>query len=218
MRILFLADIHGETKYFKALTERAEQSDLILVAGDITHLGGRKEAETILNLLREYGKPVYLVPGNCDTLGALGYFKEEEVNLHHSARSFEGYNLMGLGGALPGPLKTPLVFSEEKFKKLLVTMTTDKLKGSSTVLVSHEPPYGSRLDKVMKVRHAGSKVLREWIETRQPLVCLCGHIHESSGIDRLGKTLCANPGTFSRGKYGLLDITPEGPEIQLLSL
>jgi Icc-related predicted phosphoesterase len=47
---------------------------------------------------------------------------------------------------------------------------------------------------------AGSEAVRAVIETYQPLIALHGHIHESRGVTRLGKTVCVNPGSeYSEG-------------------
>ena len=47
----------------------------------------------------------------------------------------------------------------------------------------------------------GSRAVREAIETMQPLVGLHGHIHESSGRFRLGRTQCFNPGSeYAQGQ------------------
>ena len=72
-----------------------------------------------------------------------------------------------------------------------------------TIAVIHAPPFGTRCDVLFDGSHIGSKSLRRWIEQRQPLLTLHGHIHESprqSGafFDRLGATLAINPGCDHR--------------------
>jgi Icc-related predicted phosphoesterase len=42
---------------------------------------------------------------------------------------------------------------------------------------------------------AGSASVRHAIEIHQPLLGLHGHIHESPGAVKLGRTLCINPGS-----------------------
>jgi Icc-related predicted phosphoesterase len=42
---------------------------------------------------------------------------------------------------------------------------------------------------------AGSEAVRTVIEHYQPLIALHGHIHESRGIVKIGKTVCINPGS-----------------------
>ena len=42
---------------------------------------------------------------------------------------------------------------------------------------------------------AGSTAVRTAIEKNQPVVGLHGHIHESRGFVKIGRTLCLNPGS-----------------------
>jgi Icc-related predicted phosphoesterase len=41
----------------------------------------------------------------------------------------------------------------------------------------------------------GSTAVRTAIERHQPLLSLHGHIHESRGVQRIGRTVCINPGS-----------------------
>jgi Icc-related predicted phosphoesterase len=41
----------------------------------------------------------------------------------------------------------------------------------------------------------GSKAVRKAIERHQPLIGLHGHIHESPGVYKIGRTVCVNPGS-----------------------
>jgi len=75
----------------------------------------------------------------------------------------------------------------------------------STILLSHSPPYRTVLDRAaldgktvdyapLDV-HVGSIAIRRFIEDRQPLLSLHGHIHESARLtgswrDRIGRTHC----------------------------
>ena len=43
--------------------------------------------------------------------------------------------------------------------------------------------------------HVGSSSVRNAIIKHQPLLGLHGHIHESKGFCKLGRTLCTNPGS-----------------------
>jgi Icc-related predicted phosphoesterase len=42
---------------------------------------------------------------------------------------------------------------------------------------------------------AGSAAVRQAIEKYQPLLSLHGHIHESGGVVKLGRTTSVNPGS-----------------------
>ena len=74
----------------------------------------------------------------------------------------------------------------------------------------HVPPFGSGLDEAPvlddrltvqtslgQVRFApvGSTAVRDAILAVQPLLGLHGHIHESAGIRRIGRTIAVNPGS-----------------------
>jgi Icc-related predicted phosphoesterase len=58
---------------------------------------------------------------------------------------------------------------------------------------------------------AGSAAIREGLETLQPLVSLHGHIHEARGTQRIGRTLCLNPGSeYAEGimKAAIVNLEP----------
>jgi len=80
------------------------------------------------------------------------------------------------------------------------------------ILVCHQPPYGI-LDKVSgkegapkewRGKHAGSKVILDYIKKHKPKYVFCGHIHEGKGKKKIGKTIVYNTGCC--GDYVLLDI------------
>ncbi len=68
------------------------------------------------------------------------------------------------------------------------------------ILVAHTPPHDSKLDRLPNVAYPiGSRAVRRFIEQRQPLCSLHGHVHDSALVtggfaDRIGRTLCINPG------------------------
>jgi Icc-related predicted phosphoesterase len=68
------------------------------------------------------------------------------------------------------------------------------------ILVAHSPPHNTKLDHLPHVSYpVGSRAIRRFIEQRRPLCALHGHVHESPQLtgsysDRLGETLCINPG------------------------
>jgi len=77
------------------------------------------------------------------------------------------------------------------------------------IYILHSPPYGTRLDLVRGGQSVGSRSIRHFIETHQPLLTLHGHIHESPDIsgdylDRIGKTISINPGQSMRKPGGII--------------
>lgn len=72
----------------------------------------------------------------------------------------------------------------------------------------HLPPFGSKLDEApaldeklrpmhgsRAMRPVGSTAVRDAINRYQPLLSLHGHIPESKGATKLGRTLAINPGS-----------------------
>jgi Icc-related predicted phosphoesterase len=89
--------------------------------------------------------------------------------------------------------------------------------GQPWILVAHVPPHDTTLDHLYKVKHpVGSRALRAFIEQRQPLCSLHGHVHESplltgSYVDWLGATLCINPGQDEHGRLHAVLFDGERP-------
>ena len=89
--------------------------------------------------------------------------------------------------------------------------TVAKVKNLETAAFCfHCPPYDSQIDLAPKLNPdlspvyahgrplmipVGSKSVRAIIEKYQPLIGLHGHIHESSGYLKIGRTQCVNPGS-----------------------
>jgi len=86
----------------------------------------------------------------------------------------------------------------------------DAPEGEHLLLNTHCPPYRTTIDQAAVLDEdlrpvtdggqvvlgpVGSTAVREAIEEHQPLLSLHGHIHESRGVDRVGRTLCINPGS-----------------------
>jgi len=84
----------------------------------------------------------------------------------------------------------------EKAKRVL-----NRFGKNLDILICHQPPYGI-LDKInfsgtpksWQSKHAGSKIILDYIKNHQPKYCICGHIHEGKGIKKIGKTEVINLG------------------------
>ena len=73
------------------------------------------------------------------------------------------------------------------------------LQRKRSIFIMHSPPFGTQLDLTQSGESAGSRSIKTFIEKRQPLLTLHGHIHESPDIsghyfDRIGETISINPG------------------------
>lgn len=97
---------------------------------------------------------------------------------------------------------------------------------SDAVLLFHSPPYqtcldraaldGKMVDYVPLDVHVGSIAIRQFIEKRQPLVTLHGHIHESARLtgawsDHIGRTVCLSA-AHDGPELALIRFDPEDPD------
>ncbi len=199
MRLLAASDIHGSTSMLKSMLER-ENADLLVLAGDLSN-NSMSGARRILQIAGEYEMQVVFVPGNMDPPDLL-YVKSLEgaINLHGRVRKVLGLNLGGLGGGGISPFNTPIEFDEATLWKKLSDLA------GIDILVSHVPPYGTKLDVVRSGVHVGSKSLLKFLKEKQPILCICGHIHESHGIDLIGRTVSVNPGPLMWGRYAVIEV------------
>ena len=73
-----------------------------------------------------------------------------------------------------------------------------RTKAAKTIYVTHSPPWRTKLDRLVDGTPIGSRAIREFIERAQPPLTLHGHVHESPGVDKLGRTVMVNPGDSVR--------------------
>jgi Icc-related predicted phosphoesterase len=194
MKILIFSDIHGDTRALERLL--AQPADLYIAAGDLSVFG--RSLERSGELLGRHADRVWVLPGNHETEQANHEFCSRYgfVDFHRQALQLGQTHWAGLGYSNPTPFDTPGEYSEEEIGEALADF--DGL--SPLVLVVHFPPWNTKLDEVAPGRHAGSRVLREWVERNQPGWLFCGHIHECAGrSDQIGATQC-----FNVGKAGYL--------------
>jgi len=108
------------------------------------------------------------------------------------------------------PWKTPRECPDEELK-LKLQVEFDRVENYTNLLCNfHAPPYGTQIDLAPKVDEklrvkvrfgrpdmvpVGSRSVRELFEKYQPLLGLHGHIHESAGVEYIGRTLSVNPGS-----------------------
>lgn len=203
MKILAVGDMHGN--YKKILDYLKENRvDLVILTGDITHFGPAELGEEILNEITQFDVPVLAIPGNCDPVSIHKKIENSRaVNIHCRNVVIKNIGICGFGGSNPTPFNTPLEFEEvqiyDEARKALKDIKDHKI----TLFITHAPPYGTKTDLLPSGVHVGSKSLRKIIEELQPSLNICGHIHESRGMDVIGKTRVVNPGEISKG-YGCL--------------
>lgn len=121
-----------------------------------------------------------------------------------------GIELASCGYANRTPWDCPRDVEESELADRLDAVASQVEDPSWAMFNFHCPPYdsqidlGPRLDEELRLRQTaggiemhpvGSTACRAVIERYQPLMGLHGHLHESRGTVKIGRTLCVNPGS-----------------------
>jgi hypothetical protein len=213
MKIIAFTDIHGSYKRVEDII-KSEQADVVLIGGDLTNVGSVKEAEGAINLFSAISKKLFAITGNMDLPQHDDMLKRIGISLNGNGIIFDGIGFFGVSASPFSPLNTPNEVSEEMITNTL-KQGYEKIKEANiTIMVSHAPPYGSKVDITHSGIHVGSTAVREFIEDYQPNVVICGHIHEARGQDILEDTKIVNCGQAGRGYYAVIDV---GDKISIIN-
>jgi len=206
VRIVALADIHSSLSHLNSIRAQCGKADLTLVVGDITSFGSSSEAQTIIEGFQQHSRSLLAVAGNCDSAEISRKLEDIGVGIHAKGRVIGDIGFFGLAGSGATPFHTPFELSETQIQSALQQGLSEVSHVPRKVLISHAPPYGTRLDTVRGGIHAGNRTIRTFVEQEQPELLLCGHIHESPGIDQIGRTQMVNLGPARLGCYAIIHI------------
>jgi Icc-related predicted phosphoesterase len=121
-----------------------------------------------------------------------------------------GYELASIGYSTPTPWDTPRELSEEELGARIDAVVARVSEPEQAVFNFHCPPRDTHLDQApllddelrprvdasgVRVGSVGSVAVRRAIEEAKPLLGLHGHVHESPAAQKLGRTVCINPGS-----------------------
>jgi uncharacterized protein len=210
--------------YYQVMTEeefRALAADQAAV-DDLFHTLARQRLEAWIELaetrLSGTGIRCYVTGGNDDYPNVLEVMKASGSQVFIDCEGMvvnvdDDHTMISVGNSTLTPWKTPREVTDEELGRIIDGMVAKVSDLHTCVFNFHDPPFDSTLDTcpeldwttdpptpIVKagqlVMHgAGSKSVRQAIETHQPMLGLHGHIHESSGAVKIGRTLCVNPGS-----------------------
>jgi len=205
MLILAFTDIHGSYDTVEKIIS-SEKSDVIIFGGDITNVGSKKEVELFLNRFTHLNKLIYCIAGNMDLPDHDELYYEKGIGLSGNGIIYKDVGFFGVSGSSYTTLNTPYEVDESTINKKLLSGYLKVLNSKIKILVSHTPPYKTKLDIIKSEVHVGSKSVRNFIEKYKPEITICGHIHEARGLDKLGDTQIVNCGLASQGNYARIII------------
>jgi len=213
MNIVVVSDIHGDIENMLAYLDKIREvgPSLIICPGDFTDVNTPKGftqediAKLIISELKSLNVPVLGVPGNVDPKGIITILEKEGISLHGRGKIIKEYGFYGYGGAKT-PFETSIEPSGGELKIGLLNAYKDVKNAKYKIQVTHAPPFETKTDMIHSGIHVGSKTVRLFIETHQPILAISAHIHEARGIDKINKTLLLNSGRFPEGHVGLVNI------------
>lgn len=178
------------------------------------------------------GIKCYVQPGNDDEYDIDPLFEggEAVVNPESKAIQIDDLHVMistGCGNVTPW--RCPRDFPEDELTTKIEAMAAHVTDFEHCVFNFHCPPYDTMLDQAPQLDDqmrptlelggkprmvpVGSRAVRQAIDQYQPRLGLHGHIHESRASQKLGRTVCVNPGS----EYGegvlrgvIIDIDKKG--------
>ena len=215
MKIIALPDLHENIGRLEKIGAELSQVDLVLLVGDLTNSGKTAEASRVVDAVRQYNRSILAVTGNWDTPEVEAYLTGHGLNLHRRNVIVDGIAFLGVGGSLPSPMNAPNEFSEVKFKEFLQEAAFGLEPSMPKILVAHQPPIETLVDKAWSDQRLGSRSVRAFIEEAQPVICFSGHIHEAVGMDTLGRTRLINPGPLSQGGYAYAEVDPKVATLEI---
>jgi len=167
--------------------------------------------------LEPQGVPCFVMPGNDDD-----FFIDDALNsnpyvINPDMRvvSIGPYQMLSCSWTPATPWRSPRECSEGELLAKLRSLAAQLRPDIPVIFNLHSPPYRTGIDEAPELREdfsvvtisgrpkmipVGSHAVRQLITEVQPLVALHGHIHESRGVTKIGRTICVNPGsTYSEG-------------------
>jgi uncharacterized protein len=142
----------------------------------------------------------------------------------------DGFSMVSMGWTNPTPWDTHREAPEDELAAKIDAVASQIPDLGRAIFNFHAPPYGTGLDEApaldanLRPTHGGavmkpvgSTAVRDAITRYQPLLSVHGHIHESRGVAKMGRTLAMNPGSsYSDGvlQAALIDLNQKKGKVK----
>jgi len=140
------------------------------------------------------------------------------IDLYDQSFIFKNFAFIGLESSTRGPAL--FRHEEDHFRTHLETQRS-YIKEKRLIVISHTPPFGI-LDRGIRfasedeaTHHIGSTALKDFIETQNVDLVVCGHCHSHGGmIDTYGDTTIVNVSSHdnpgSKGNFAIIELSKDG--------
>ncbi len=182
--------------------------------------------------LKGTGIRCFVCPGNDDIFEIDRVIRSSDVIEEGEGKTIDldGFTMVSMGWTNPTPWDTWREAPEDKLRVRIDRTIQDGTDMGRTIFNFHVPPYGSNLDQAPALDAnfnyksggralipVGSTAVRDAIMDYQPMLSIHGHIHESKGAVKLGKTLAVNPGsTYEDGvlQAAVIELDPKKGKVK----
>ncbi|HET7417705.1 MAG TPA: hypothetical protein VFJ61_08790 [Solirubrobacterales bacterium] len=154
----------------------------------------------------------YVIPGNDDpwSIDEVLAGGSSVVPCDEKVVAVGPHEMLSFGYSNQTPWRTPRELGEDEIYARLTRLAEQLENPERAIFNIHVPPWESSLDTAFEVDEdlryvtkggrphevpTGSPAVRQVIEEVQPVLSLHGHIHESKGVARIGRTVAINPGS-----------------------
>jgi Icc-related predicted phosphoesterase len=179
-----------------------------------------------------YGIDVFVMPGNDDPWACDAVIESAAHVQACDDRVVKvgPHEMISCGYANRTPWNSPRELDEDDLYARIKGLADQLEDPAAAIFNLHVPPYDSGLDTAnemnadLTLRYiggqpnpipVGSHAVRQIIEEVQPLLALHGHIHESRGEVRIGRTLAINTGSeYNSGHIHGGVVKLAGPEVR----
>ena len=194
VRLLHISDLHAGSVEETAVERRLEplvervQPELIIVTGDLTHRGRRREHERAADFLRSLARPLLVIPGNHDipyTFPARftrpwAEFERQWETVEPVYRSDE-LVVVGLNSVRPWRHQSGRIRSAQLVRA--GELLSDSAEGALRVVALHHHLIGAPWRSRKRPVSHRSRVLAGLVDGGAELI-LAGHIHQAAVSER----------------------------------
>ena len=187
--------------------------------------------------LRPLGLPLFFMLGNDDPVELGTLLDRAPWGTHDEGKVIwldDEHEMISWGYANITPWNSHREQTETQLAAEYESLAAMLQHPERAVFNAHVPPFGTQIDEAprldanlqvqavlgqVQMAPVGSTAVRDFELQHQPLLGLHGHIHESSGIRKLGRSVVINPGSdYSTGALNGALVTLERDKVSAYQL
>ena len=189
MRIFAISDLHADQRLANTAAREAarHKAGIVMIAGDLSAFGA--EFTGIIEPFAALGVPLLIVGGNHDEYERVRALAERYGAIHLDGYGvvIEGIGFAGTRGLTIGRSRQSPHEIRESFLRAAHYARAERI-----VSMTHTHPTGTLMEHLSPFVR-GSETIETLIRDVEPVVHICGHVHEGAGlVERIKETNVIN--------------------------